>query len=466
MTQPRLRSALALLLALPLAAAAQTASPGDGAPADGKPAAGSAEASPPPASAATPPAQPAKPAEAAKAPEAPKPLFTIYGTLNVNLQYTSAEGATDKTKNVKARTAVSPDSSNLGVKGAADVGSGLQVVYQCETSANVNGAGTSGICNRNSRIGLGSAAYGTLFYGNWDTPYKGTTFGTKADDPFSNTDVFDFESILTSPGFNSKTNSWVSGPATPVTGFAVRANNTVAYHSPSLAGVSFKLAYGADYFKNPSGTQDPTLYSATLNYDRGPVSVGAGYERHEDGFALVGINPATALAFGATAANTAGSATAAIHSSDSAWHVSAGYELGWAAGVTTVGGVYEQLVLEQSKAAAGAVKKYDRFAWQVSLKHRTGNHELRARYSAADAGKATLQGGAAASAKGYGASDLAVGYAYYLAKNAQVYLHYTLIQNGQKAQYTFATAGAPDVAGKTPPGADPQAVGLGVRYSF
>ncbi|HET6413403.1 MAG TPA: porin [Anaeromyxobacter sp.] len=427
------RSALALVLAMPLAAAAQAA---------------------------------ANTSAPAAAPEGFKLPFTIYGTLNLNFQDSKMQGAANPALNVNPRTLVSTDSSNIGIRGTFDVAGGLQVVYQCETSAAINGVSVSGICNRNSRVGLGSPVYGTLFYGNWDTPYKATTFGTKADDPFYATDVWDFESILTSPGFNTKTSGWVTGSATPVTSFAVRLNNTVAYHSPKWSGVSFRLAYGASYFKNATGTQNPYLYSACANYDNGPISVGAGWEQHHDGFALVAANPAAALAFGATAANTAGAANVPMHSSDSAWHVAAGYELGWAAGATTLGGMYEQIMLDQSDTPTGSVKSYNRAAWQLTLKHRVGSHELRGRYSMADQGSADLVGGAASTTSGYGASGYAVGYGYFLAPTAQVYLHYTIIQNAHRAQYTFGTAGSPTIAGATPAGADPQAIGLGIRYSF
>src|SRR6266540_1172437 len=116
---------------------------------------------------AMPPADAAPPAAAKPGEPAKPPLFTIYGTLNVNFQVTQAEGATTKTASVKSRTAVSTDSSNLGVKGVFDVPQGFQIVYQCETSASVDGISPSGICNRNSRLGVGNPAYGTLFYGNW-----------------------------------------------------------------------------------------------------------------------------------------------------------------------------------------------------------------------------------------------------------------------------------------------------------
>ncbi len=412
------------------------------------------------------PAEPPKPGQPPQSTEAFKLPFTIYGTLNVNLQDTKAQGATNPAQNVTWRTAVSTDSSNIGIRGTFDVVGGLKVVYQCETSAALNGVGTAGICGRNSRIGLSSATYGTLFYGNWDTPYKANIFTTKADDPFYATDVYDFESIISSPGFNTKTSGWVTGSATPVASFAVRLSNTVAYHSPSWSGLSLKLQYGTNEFKNASGSQSPALYSGVVNYDKGPFSVSAAYERHHDAFALAAINPAPAagatpaFAFGATAGNGTG-----LHTSDSAWRVGAGYDIAWL-GTTTIGGMVEQLMLRQGGAATGAVTKYSRVAWQVTAKHRAGDHELRARYSKADSGKCALSGPAACSTSGYGASELALGYAYYLAKNAQAYLHYAQIWNDRRAQYTFPIGGAAAVAGNTPAGADPFAVGLGLRYLF
>lgn len=410
------------------------------------------------------PAEPPKPAEAPKLP------FTIYASLNVNFQLTQAQGATASGASVKSRFAVSTDSSNLGVRGSLPVRDWFQVVYQCETSANVDGISVSGICNRNSRLGLSSDRFGTLFYGNWDTPYKAMAYTTKADDPFLNTDVYGFDGMMSSPGFNYRSGGWATASNTSTIGFDVRASNSVGYHSPKWSGLAFKLQYSANEFKNASGTQDPTLYSAVVNYDQGPLSVAAAYEYHRDGFALAGISNTTTggpgLAFGATTANSAGSATAADHSADSAWRLAAGYQLGWAAGDTTIGAMLEQLRLEQKDAPAGAVKSYQRAGWQVALKHRTGPHELRARFNMNDRGSCSLAGGGDCSTSGYGATEIALGYAYYFTGTAQVYLHFARIQNDRNAQYTFPIGGSPAVAGATPKGADPQAVGLGVRYTF
>ena len=396
---------------------------------------------------------------------------TIYGTLNVNFQSTKAGGATNPANNVSSRTAVSTDSSNIGFRGVEDLGGGLKAVFQCETSANVDGIGVSGICSRNSNVGL-SGAWGTLFYGNWDTPFKAVTYGTKVGDPFLSTDVFAYQSIMGSPGFNYRSGGWVAGtPTNPtrttvanvVTGFDIRASNSIAYWTPKWNGLSAKLQYSATEFESASGAISPELWSAAVNYDVGGLSLLAAYERHNDGYALGGINPAAPFKFGATAANSIAGTT----SKDTAWRVGAGYEFKWgAAGATTLSALYENLKLEQTGGAAGSVAEFKRDAWQVALTHRMGNHELRARYSDADQGDCALVGGAACSTSGYGAKMYALGYAYHFSKRTQGYAFYTKIKNEQNAQYTFSIGGSPAVAGSTPAGADPQAIGVGIRHSF
>jgi hypothetical protein len=61
---------------------------------------------------------------------------------------------------------------------------------------------------------------------------------------------------------------------------------------------------------------------------------------------------------------------------------------------------------------------------------------------------------------------IALGYAYHLAKSAQVYLHWARIRNDINSQYTFTIGGSPAVAGATTRGSDPKALGFGIRYAF
>lgn len=419
---------------------------------------------------------------AAAPPAAPKASVTVYGTLNVNLQSTMAKGATNPAQSVEARGAVSTDSSNIGVKGTAEVAFGLSAIGQCETSAAVDAIGTSGLCNRNSRVGL-SSPYGTLFYGNWDTPFKALTYGTRIDDPFGSTDVYGFQGLMGSPGFNARSAGWITAAAggadaagafpagSTVHGFDTRAGNSVAYHSPAFHGASVKVQYAVDEFASASGPINANLLSAGVNYEWDGLSVAAAVERREDSAGLAVINraaatdgsPAAAFAFGATAGNAA-----TLGSVDMAWKVGAGYQLDSPAGATTLSFLIDQLTFAQDDAPANAIKEYSRLAWQIAAKHRFQDHELRLRYDAAGEGDCTEADGSAitCSTDGYGARQVTLGYAFHLSKGAQVYASYTKIMNDDNATYTLPIGGSSEVAGRTVAGADPQAIGLGIRYAF
>ena len=170
--------------------------------------------------------------------------------------------------------------------------------------------------------------------------------------------------------------------------------------------------------------------------------------------------PAT-RAFTSTAANAGN-----VPSKDQAWRVGAGYQLDSQFGATTASGMYEYLYFTSSTLTAGAIREYKRQAFSVALKHRWGDHELRGSYSWADNGTCTLEGPAACNTGGYGAQEWRAGYAYYLTKTLQTYVSWAYLQNKKNGQYTFTIGGAPAVAGATPKGADPMAVGLGLRLAF
>ncbi len=402
-----------------------------------------------------PPAEPAKPPETPPAAPtaAPAPLVQVYGTLNVNLQYTEASGATAANSNVKPRFAIGTDSTNIGVRGTVDLSHGYKAVYQCETQANLDGEDTRAICNRNSRVGI-SSFWGTLFYGNWDTPLKNGHYGTKADDPFGNTDVFGFQGIMGSPGYGVRSSAFNSSAAAAITAsFDQRAANTVAYWSPKFAGLGLRVQYSLDELASVNGTVRPQLLGAGVNYDMGPLSIVATAEYHEDAFGLGVINAAN---------------TGKMTSKDLAWRLAAGYELGLGFGALTVNAMFEQLTYGQKDSTAG-FKDYGRMAWLLGAKFRTGNHEFRARYSQALGPSITAATGttlAANAEDNLGAQQYTLGYAYQFAKSTQVFLFYTQIKNEDAARYAFGLGGAAAVAGNIPAGSDPTAAGAGIRLAF
>ncbi len=384
---------------------------------------------------------------------APAPVVQVYGTFNVNLQYTEAGDATaGSAADVSARWAVSSDSSNVGVRGSVDVAHGLKAIYQCESSAGPDAtAATFTFCGRNSRVGV-SGGFGTLFYGNWDTPFKAAAYGTKAEDPFGNTDVFAYQGIMGSPGFLGRSGGW-SGAPTHV--FDLRGANSVAYWTPKFSGLSAKLQWATDETKTANGIVNPTLYGAAINYDAGGLSVFATVEQHEDGFGLRAISGANAGNFSAK---------------DFAWRVGAGYELPLAGlGALTVSAMVEQLTYAQDDAVGATdLEDYDRMAWLIGAKFRAGSHEFRARYAQAMEPSCTIAGGVDCPdvvTQDLGASQLAAGYAYHLAKSTQVYAFYTQIMNDDDARYTFSIGGSGPVT-TAPAGADPSAFGIGIRHAF
>jgi predicted porin len=392
--------------------------------------------------------------EAAK--PAPPPAVQVYGTFNLNLQYTEAGGAEGTAVDVEPRLAISPDSSNVGVRGTLALTDALNAVYQCETGANIDGESLVSLCNRNSRVGV-SGAFGTLAYGNWDTPFKSQHYGTKADDPFGNTDVFGFQGIMGSPGYGVKTGG-INVAAVPAGGsasFDLRGGNSLLYWSPKVSGLSARLQFGVDEFRSTDGVSDPMFLSAGVTFEQGPFAVFGAAEYHEDVLGIRVINAANA---GATA------------SKDLAWRVGAGYDLPLGVGTLNVMGMVEQLMYDQENSGAG-YDDYSRLAWLVGAKFRTGAHELRARFTQAldpsVTTAAALAPGAADPEENLGAQQLAFGYAYHLAKSTQMYVFYTQIMNDDAARYSFGVAGAAAVTGaNTPLGADPLAVGLGMRHAF
>jgi predicted porin len=155
--------------------------------------------------------------------------------------------------------------NRVGVKGSEDLGNGLKAIYQVEfgvqltdTGGNVV-SGNDPVTMRNSFVGL-AGGFGTILAGRHDTPLK---ISTGKLDLFADT-MADYNGTV---GFDD-----------------VRADNVVAYISPSFSGFSFMGAVHASgggtagEGANVNADSLAEAYSLAGIYSNGPFYASVAYE--------------------------------------------------------------------------------------------------------------------------------------------------------------------------------------------
>jgi predicted porin len=155
--------------------------------------------------------------------------------------------------------------NRVGVKGSEDLGNGLKAIYQIELgvsmsdSANTPVSGNEQITMRNTFVGL-AGGWGTFLLGRHDTPLK---ISTGPLDLFADT-LADYNNTV---GFQD-----------------LRADNVIAYISPSFSGFTFAGAVhaggGSVYPSGYSAESDSLAeaYSFAGIYKNGPWYASLAYE--------------------------------------------------------------------------------------------------------------------------------------------------------------------------------------------
>jgi predicted porin len=416
---------------------------------------------------------------------------TIYGRLNVDFERVEAKDTSRSGPGnslVAAPAAISPEfdprnrvtsnASNIGFRGTEDLGGGLKAIFQCESSATIdNGTGTW--CSRNSHVGL-TAGWGTVFYGQWDTPFK---ILNSPRDAWYYTGLAASNGMIGTPGFGVPGAPTVSGTpgsfgtaaaaaAGPTVGAATNAafdrrqGDSVQYWSPRWAGFSFRVGYSANEGKSADNAVpeiNPDTGSASVTYSAGPLELGAGYERHRDWFGLSSLT--TRAGPGGTAGVTS--------SDDTGIKLTAGYRFG----NTTINAIWERLEYENDSNSATVnvgtiavpvivprVEQYERDAIYISVLHPIGRWTIRASYAWADEGECDLVGAGDCSTRELGAVAWALGASYSLSKRTEVYAFFTRVDNEDLASYTFG--GASGTALRPGVGFENNGVALGIRHGF
>lgn len=372
--------------------------------------------------------------------------MSIYGTLNLVLDNVRADGAVAPNADLKSRNRVTQNSSNIGFRGVESLGGNLNAIFQIEQGVAVDTgtASTSSgtLATRNSNVGL-AGGFGTIFFGNWDTPYKFTTSSSPIDS-FYGAGIANYANVLSGNSTTTTTN------AANRNTFDRRQNNIVQYWTPSMNGLSGRIAYSPNEQRTSDGAaiaQNPNLYSVAGIYANGPLYLSLGYEQHDE------------------FANTATRQT-----NDKGVKFGAAYTFPTA---TTVGFIYEQLKFSGNVGATGLKKVIPATflstgqvasageakieSYYLSLRQAIGPHTIRAMYGS-DRGL-RVDGSEVPSSR---AKTYAIGYSYTFSKRTDVYALYTTIRNDGNSNNDFANAG---VGGVTA-GADPKGVAFGMRHTF
>jgi predicted porin len=332
----------------------------------------------------------------------------VYGRLNVGLESLRNDGA--------AVTRLSNYRSVLGFRGSEDLGGGLKAIFQIEgTLAPDTGAGSPAA--RDTRIGLEGPA-GTLFAGNWVTPYNGATAGL---DPWYPTTA-GYMSIMGNGAAATVSNT------SDTASFDRRQQNSVHYWTPSWRGLQLRVAHGLSE-ERPAGGAKPSLTSAAAIYEQGPWYAAATYERHH--------------AYQGTGLNDGGAKLAAAY---------------------RFGGTRVALAAERLKyeTAAGTLA---RDAVYLSVTHQIGPHGWKLGVAHAGDGSGGAPDGTRVGmvrkGEDTGATHYTAGYDYTFSRRSSVFAYYTHLANQRGGVADFAINGMTPSAGATLKG-----VALGVRHAF
>jgi predicted porin len=177
---------------------------------------------------------------------------TIYGKIHTSIDYVDPDGG-DSIYDVTSRA------SRLGFKGSEDLGDGLKLIWKIESQVNIaDGAKESQSYwqGRNAYIGL-AGGWGTFLYGRHDTPMKMST---------GKLDIFGDEM-----GDYNATAGLVD----------IRANDAIAYVSPSFSGLTLVGAVVPDGDYDGDGDFGGA-YSVAAMYSNGGLFLSAAYETLDD----------------------------------------------------------------------------------------------------------------------------------------------------------------------------------------
>lgn len=203
---------------------------------------------------------------------------TVYGVADGTFDYIKVNNNSDVTPAVgnPSNTRVTSNGSHLGFRGTENLGNGMKAIFQFESEVNFDSGAALGL-NRDSFVGL-NGSFGQVTLGTQTGPTKalgGRLDVNSGDTIMSNTAVLGkLGGAFATVG--AKGSQFASGST-----FDTRFNNSIQYVTPSFSGLQATAMYVANENKTETAGAkiNTSVYDLGVNYENGPVFVGATYAR-------------------------------------------------------------------------------------------------------------------------------------------------------------------------------------------
>jgi predicted porin len=193
---------------------------------------------------------------------------TLYGRMNVGIEHLSYSAT--PTRASSSLTALTSDASLWGLRGSEDLGGGNRAYFKVESGFQVDTGVLSTatqLFSRESYVGLANPGLGSLQLGSQWAP--GLWQSLRAD-PFQRF----------GPGGQAYLLQVQRG-------YTLRYDNAIQYLTPKLGGFSGRL-----YHALAEGQATGKANAASIDYENGPLYVGAYIEQSRVGAATVGLTGA------------------------------------------------------------------------------------------------------------------------------------------------------------------------------
>lgn len=201
---------------------------------------------------------------------------TLYGTVDGGVGYTQFKNDAGTKAKLTGFGDAGQSSNRWGLRGAEDLGDGLQAIFNLESGFNL-GTGESGqngrLFGREAYVGLKSNGWGQFTAGRQST--IGNRWLSSVATPFGN-------------NFNQSRSAGAFSTA------ELRYDNQLQYQTPSFSGFQFGVGYsfnsdGNQQFKvNSSAQPNVRAWTTGLRYTSGPIAAVLTYDQIKNRSNIIG----------------------------------------------------------------------------------------------------------------------------------------------------------------------------------